>query len=350
MRHIGVLLFCLLASCSVQTALPPLDSSLPTFIPHSDGLPTQGQWKTPLAIGDVNHDGLLDIAAIGRKGSATATVWLNNGTGWDKSIEGIDQKFQCGVGVDLYDVNYDNHLDVLFAQHCGGPLVYLGDGEGNWRNFSNGLFSEDVNTITAGDLDHDGKTDIVLQSARVPGGFYLFELEHDRWERQKTNLPTRLDATPLSLSLIDVDENGLPDILSTAGKATIYMNQGNYHFTPRTLDDGYYLRAAHLDADNILDYIISGPELTIHFGDGTTRALGPCPGGIDVGDINNDGYQDIAANCKRVRLLFGPHWHEQHLASTEKPYGILLADLNRDSALDIVAATGNGLFAWLQKQ
>ena len=44
------------------------------FEGYSTGLPQDGQWKTPLALGDVNNDDLLD-AEFGIADSRESTKW-----------------------------------------------------------------------------------------------------------------------------------------------------------------------------------------------------------------------------------------------------------------------------------
>ena len=127
-------------------------------------------------------------------------------------IAGIDQKSQCGVGVAFGDVNNDQKLDVVYGQHCGGPVVYLGDGTGQWTNHSQGLQSEGVNAVALGDLDNDNQPELVTIGATLDEGFRVYKLD-TLWQEVSTNLPDTLNSTPLDMSIQDVDEDGLQDIL-----------------------------------------------------------------------------------------------------------------------------------------
>lgn len=333
------LLLLLLLSCSHPLA----------FEPAHEGLPQHGQWKTTLAVGDVNNDGRSDLAAIGRKGNATATVWLSTEQGWQPANTGITSKQQCGIGTTFHDINSDGYLDVAYAQHCGGPLVYLGDGTGQWRNYSYGLPHAGVNTIALSDLNNNGTITLITQGATIDNGFTVYELHNHTWQPVNTNLPATLKATPLSLTIKDVNNDGLPDILSATQDAIVYYNLGNYTFSPQTLGTAYYLAAEHLDDDNQIDYVLSGPQLAIIYGDNTQHNLGPCAGGIALTDINNDNNPDIIANCGDIKIYLGPDWTQHTIPGNGQPYGIQAADFNNDGRLDIAAASDGYIKTFLKQ-
>ena len=105
----------------------------------ANGLAQDGLWKSTPAFADVNEDGFLDVAAIPRLGQG-ARVWLGDGNGkWRDSSEGLMLPMSCGGGVTFGDVNKDGHHDFVVADHCAGVFVYLGDGHGHWKAVTQGL-------------------------------------------------------------------------------------------------------------------------------------------------------------------------------------------------------------------
>ena len=84
-----------------------------------------------LALGDVNGDGVLDLAvANGDFGSSNVSVLLGNGDGSFQA----EQRFVAGAGpssVALGDVNGDGVLDLAGTNGNSGDVsVLLGNGDG----------------------------------------------------------------------------------------------------------------------------------------------------------------------------------------------------------------------------
>lgn len=327
------------------------------------GLPKTGEWRTNLAVGDVNNDGLLDIAGIERKGNGNASIWLNPGNGsWQRSTKGIHEKSQCGVGVAFYDVNNDGNLDAAFAQHCGGPAVYLGDGTGTWTNYSTGLLTKDVNAIALADFDDDGLKDIVTLGAFTDG--FIAYKNAGEWLQQNTSLPEKIHATPYVILTPDLNNDEMPDIVSTGGKIYVYLNKGNFKFEPA--DKGLenialytFLAVADVNNDGLQDIAANGPGLFIYEQqkDNSWKLLynftAACQtgGGVSLEDINNDKQPDLTAFCNNgIKTFFGPDFSEiknNIPPPTASQYGLIVADINNDGKKDIISAS-EGIQVWLQ--
>ncbi len=85
-----------------------------------------------LALGDIDGDGTLDVAAALDGGGVG--IFLGDGAGsW--SDKGVVSPALTVLGVDLGDFNGDGHLDLL-AGHKGGVQVWQGDGGGSWADAS----------------------------------------------------------------------------------------------------------------------------------------------------------------------------------------------------------------------
>ncbi|MEZ4652746.1 MAG: VCBS repeat-containing protein [Candidatus Eisenbacteria bacterium] len=117
---------------------------------------TGGNASSQLAVGDVNGDGLPDIAAAYQFG----TVWLGDGAQFTQADQGLPSAGTFGrLGIDLGDVDSDGRADLSFVLG-GGVHVYL------WRDDhwepTTGLPSTGIYELTKlWDLDSDGFLDVI---------------------------------------------------------------------------------------------------------------------------------------------------------------------------------------------
>jgi hypothetical protein len=121
-----------------------------------------------LAVGDVNQDNLLDLV-VANQGDGTVSVLLGNGNGTFRAAVNYPAG-SSPEAVAIGDVTGDGLADVVAASndgHQGFASVLPGNGDGtfgpavNWiASLPSGAFFPD--SVVIGDLDHDGKADIVL--------------------------------------------------------------------------------------------------------------------------------------------------------------------------------------------
>ena len=135
------------------------------------------------AVADFNADTRPDLAVATRASSRApykATVLLGTGTGEFSAAPGLVVKGQFwSTEAVAADLNADQKLDLAFRDDGGTVTLVFGDGRGRLRaaadsslplpEYSGGGFD-----FTAGDMNHDGQTDLVVSVRKFPerGGKY----------------------------------------------------------------------------------------------------------------------------------------------------------------------------------
>ncbi len=198
-----------------------------------------------LVVGDLNHDGHVDIvAAFNRWG---LYIYYGDGRGGFTGgpVDFIPPQVFGSIAASLAlgDVNHDGHLDLVIQgtawgrDEANGPDVYLGDGRGGWQASSMGLKALKIATagLALGDLDQDGHVDLIVGgnvTGELQSGYGLFWFRGDGqggWHLvQESGLPTQGLAIPHGVRLADLDRDGVPEIISLhggAGNITIWKRQ-----------------------------------------------------------------------------------------------------------------------------
>jgi hypothetical protein len=206
---------------------------------------TTGPLPTAVAAGDLNGDGRADLVTA-NAGAATVSVLLNRGNGTfaprtDVVTGGAPNS------VALADFDGDGKLDVATANPRARPVhgvtVLLGRGDGTFRPRHDFPVSLDASRVAAGDLNGDGRPDLVLSEAgnlavmlnRGGGSFEapLWFGYGDAVAAVDFNLDGRLDLAGAWVNDRNGDWNvsvhpnapGLCDVQSVVGKTVVASKQ-----------------------------------------------------------------------------------------------------------------------------
>lgn len=310
------------------------------------GLPETDQYAS-VDVGDVNHDGDLDIVSTAYYSSNGVRLWLGNGGDggsmlWTENSNGLDTGAARYLGVKLRDVNHDGDLDIVAAHFSGmGIRLWLGDGGAggtmDWTDASMGLPAGDYISLDVGDYNNDGKLDIV---SGLSQGIEVW----------RNDLPDYVIDTYVSASI------GLPN---TNTWADVQFSDVNHD---GRLDIGF--TSFQSQDQGIKVFLGDGSGIWIEASTGlpTVGSFG----GMRFADIDHDGAIDIIAAQEGNGGNNGVHayrgdgigaWTEMALVSTFGGAGLELADLNHDGNLDVVTGyyqnswgpmiyLGNGDFTW----
>jgi hypothetical protein len=136
---------------------------------------------TPIATGDFNGDGKVDIA-VSLAGTTKVAVYLGNGDGTFQAAKTTTIGLPSGTVIPATpivaaDYNHDGKLDLVVATQDGGTWgVYLleGDGTGGFTDptqIYQPTSGWEVQSLVIGDFDTDGNADVgVLEQMPCSGG------------------------------------------------------------------------------------------------------------------------------------------------------------------------------------
>jgi len=204
--------------------------------------------------------------------------------------------------------------------------------------------------IAAGDLNRDGKIDLVACNGLAPFGIsVLMNLGSGRFAA-KVDYPT--EPEPYEVALGDLNGDGWLDAAVAClpvGLLDVYLNDRKGGFRPRTtyqIDNGCQsLALADLNGDRHLDVIagiFAGATILLGKGDGTfpTKIEQSAGGGLNclaIGDVTGDGVPDLLADGTRLLVGDGSGKFAKERIVGPRSRHVAVADLNGDKQLDLVS-------------
>jgi hypothetical protein len=313
---------------------------------------------------DINGDGKVDVLGI-----SGTQVFVLIGKG-DGTFAPAATYPACSCEMVVGDFTGDGKLDILLASGgnpAGSVTVLPGNGDGTFQPAitSPGIISIFFNKVVAGDINGDGKLDLVFIydiPQNGPGtttGQILTLLGNGNGTFQTPSTPFSVPVAA-DLALLDLNEDGKLDIVAAGSALTeIFLGNGNGTFTPKIsyidvdyqiLNSHAFILTADFNGDGKPDLSFAN-KILIGNGDGTFKDNPATPvtfSGLSSaveGDFNNDGIPDVAAISLNNDVLIllndgsGTFSIAHTYTFTSQPSSIATADLNGDGKADLVIVT-----------
>lgn len=365
-RALATMLFILAVICGAGSGSRTIEAvSQPSYAIAS--FPAGGS-PSAAKIGDLDGDGLNDIAVVNLPGNLQ--LFFNNGNGSFTRIsrEGLWPSSSSTRDLDIGDLNGDgrNDLAVAFSTQNGSVSVLLNQGN---RTFSSPVNHDVCNSsrgVAIGDLDQDGDNDLSAISECSRAGILL----NDAHGVFALNGTYGEGSHSKSIRLGDFNQDGRKDIayVNTGagihGSITLLLNNGNGTFGAPSLfyagdlpDD---VAIGDFDGDGTADLAIANPyfgQVILLFGNGTGDFVGyseltnvDTPSSIAATDLNADGRMDIVVSSwtvSRLAILINQGDYNFVNAGNfdvgQNPSCVAVGNLDGDSLPDLVAVNqGSG--------
>lgn len=267
-----------------------------------------------LVSADFNSDGRADV--VGSNGYfGTLSLFLGNGDGTFGAPSNIGPASWQPAGLVVADMNQDGRPDIVVADYDGAAWVLLGDGAGGFTSLSTAAAGTNPYFVDVADFNGDDRLDVVI-SNQSPATISLFLGDGAGGLGAPVQFPTLAGTDPRQVAAVDANGDRRNDVVvagMTSGVVSVLLGDGAGGLgAATTFRTGFHpssFAAADFTGDGVVDLAVAASNLAILVGDGT--------GGFEV-PIRTVG------------------------AGAGMPIGALLADLDRDGRLDLVARNGGG--------
>lgn len=313
-----------------------------------------------VAIADFNNDGNQDMVGAGE---SQLTIFAGNGEGDLISISHVHGG-KNPVDFAITDLNEDGNLDIIVANHDTDHLtILLGNGLGEFQPAPNSplriIVRPHPHAVRAVDINQDGHMDLIIDHRDAEGLLILRGLGQGKFDLP--GIIVKAGGDPYrGMAVGDVNSDGKPDLVTpNPTEVGILINTSNEQISfvqtsLVTADAPFAVELGDFNGDNMLDLIVAsdeGSQLVELFlgnghGDFEEADVSPfhsAPGGkkIAVGDFNGDGIGDAAVSSYQSAdvfvLLGGTELiRTGYLPGDKHPWGLAVADLNRDGLDDLV--------------
>jgi hypothetical protein len=243
----------------------------------------QSEKSNPIAVADINNDGLDDFFVGNAKGEKAA-LFIQNKNGQfsekNKNIFHLDREFE-DTDAKFLDVDSDGDLD-LYVTSGGYEVankskflqdrVYINNGKGSFKKATLPTMLTNTKGIAFSDVDKDGDLDIFIGS-NVKNAHYPLSEKPYFLENKNGNFRNVIDEKLDDLSTLkiindaifsDFDNDGDEDLIVVGEwMSVVFFENKNAKFYKKEIDgitdiNGWYqtITAADLDKDGNVDYII----------------------------------------------------------------------------------------------
>jgi hypothetical protein len=310
-----------------------------------------------IASADFNRDGWLDVAQASLT-TNSVTILLNRGG------SSLVRAFETPVGLGPFDLttgdfNRDGIPDLAVANADSHAIsILLGRGDGSFKRADIAAPLQNPRGITTADVNNDGRPDLIYTGYAT--GTVQVLLGNGAGGFTKGATVTVAGSQPQGVAAGDFDHDGHLDLAVACNSGLrILYGSSRGTFTVRTIAGHANLNVVavgDLNGDGWADVAAAstgGSDVAIYAGGASgltfthTYVVGASPRGIAVGDVNGDGRLDVitanrASSTVSVLAADGAHpgafLTHQEFAAARGSRAVALGDFNGDGRPDVATA------------
>jgi outer membrane protein assembly factor BamB len=242
-------------------------------------VPGTGSTTTSMAVADMNGDGVLDLVTANAEVGGGVSILLGNGDGTFRAAIAAGKVPDGGNTVATGDLNGDGKPDVVvastYAQGLGTPpsvLVLLGHGDGSLEAPVAYTVASSPEMVIVGDLNSDGKPDIAVGTGGSDGVSVLLNNGDGTFAPAATY---KTGHQMWAVALGDVNGDDKPDLVTAdadAADITVLINKGDGTFAnpvDRAIDsEATFVAIRDVSGDSKADLVVASGSVEILLGNG----------------------------------------------------------------------------------